>query len=50
MARDWVVDGRVHKVYWYALPVMFVVQNVAIYLWRANPAWYQAFTRTILAW
>ena len=50
MARDWFVDGRVNKVYWYALPVMFVVQNVAIYLWRANPAWYQALTRTILTW
>ena len=50
MARDWYVDGRVNKVYWYALPVMFVVQNFAIYAWRANPTWYQAFTHTILAW
>jgi FtsH-binding integral membrane protein len=50
MARDWFVDGRVNKVYWYALPVMIVVQNFAIYAWRVNPAWYQAFTHTILAW
>jgi FtsH-binding integral membrane protein len=38
MLRDWVVDGRVNKVYLYALPAMIVLQNLAIYLWRANPA------------
>ena len=50
MVRDWVVDGRVHKVYLYALPLMVVVQNFAIYLWRANPAWWQGITHAILAW
>ena len=49
MARDWFVDGRVNKVYWYALPVLIVLQNVAVYLWRGNPGWYQALTHTILA-
>ena len=48
MLRDWAVDGRVHKVYWYALPPIIALQNVAIYLWRVNPAWWQATTRTIL--
>lgn len=48
MLRDWAVDGRVHKVYWYALPPIIVLQNVAIYLWRVNPAWWQATTRSIL--
>jgi len=48
MMRDWIVDGRVNKVYLYALPAMIVLQNFAIYLWRANPAWWQGITRAIL--
>jgi len=36
MARDSLVDGRVHKVYLYALPAMIVIQSFAIYLWRVN--------------
>jgi hypothetical protein len=48
MARDWVVDGRVHKVYLYALPAMMVVQSLAVYAWRVNPAWWAAITRAIL--
>jgi len=48
MMRDWVVDGRVNKVYFYALPAMIVLQNLAIYLWRANPAWWQGITHAIL--
>jgi FtsH-binding integral membrane protein len=48
MMRDQVVDGRVHKVYLYALPVLIVGQSLAVYLWRANPAWWQAATHAIL--
>lgn len=48
MARDWVVEGRVHKVYLYALPAMMVMQSLAIYTWRANPGWWAALTRAIL--
>jgi hypothetical protein len=48
MARDWVVDGRVHKVYLYALPAMMVVQSLGIYAWRVNPPWWAAITRAIL--
>ena len=48
LARDWVVDGRVHKVYLYALPAMIVVQGFAIYTWRVNPAWWAAITHAIL--
>jgi hypothetical protein len=46
--RDLVVDGRVHKVYRYALPVLIAAQSVSMYAWRANPAWWQAITRVIL--
>lgn len=48
MIRDQIVDGRVHKVYLYALPVMIVGQTVTVYVWRANPAWWQAVTHAIL--
>jgi FtsH-binding integral membrane protein len=40
VARDLVVDGRVHKVYRVALPVMFCLQAVIVYLWRGAPAWW----------
>jgi hypothetical protein len=48
MMRDVVVDGRIHKVYLYVLPVLIVGQSLAVYLWRANPAWWQAVTHAIL--
>ena len=48
MLRDVIVDARVHKVYLYALPVMVVGQTAAVYLWRGNPAWWQAVTHAIL--
>jgi len=48
VVRDLVVDGRVHKVYLYALPVIIVGQSLAVYLWRGNPAWWQAVTHAIL--
>jgi hypothetical protein len=50
MVRDWIVDGRVHKVYLYALPVLIVLQSLAVYAWRINPGWWQVTTHTILAW
>lgn len=48
MVRDWVVDGRVHKVYRYALPLLIVSQSLATYAWRINPRWWQGFTHAIL--
>ena len=48
MARDWVVDGRAHKVYLYALPSLIVVQSLAIYAWRVNPAGWKGITHAIL--
>lgn len=48
MARDWVVDGRVHKVYLYALPPIIVLQCFAVYTWKVNPAWWASITHAIL--
>jgi hypothetical protein len=50
MLRDWYVEGRVHKVYWYALPLMALLQSVAVYAWRINPAGWQTITHAILGW
>jgi FtsH-binding integral membrane protein len=48
VARDLLVDRRVHKVYRYALPVLIVGQSLALYLWRHDPSWWQGITRAIL--
>jgi len=48
MVRDWIVDGRVHKVYLYTLPPMIAVQGLAVYLWRVNPGWWQGTTSAML--
>jgi len=48
MVRDRIVDGRVNKVYLYALPAIVVIQALAIYTWRVNPAWWAAITHKIL--
>ena len=46
--RDWYVDGRINRVYLYALPPMIILQTLAVYAWRANPAWWQVITHAIL--
>jgi len=48
--RDLIVDGRVHKVYLYAIPALIVLQSVAVYAWKVNPAWWQAIAHPILGW
>jgi hypothetical protein len=48
VARDLIVDGRVHKVYLYALPLLFVGQGLAVYAYTVNPPWWQGITHAIL--
>jgi len=48
VARDLLVDRRVHKVYLYALPVLIVGQSLAVYMWRHDPVWWQGITRAIV--
>lgn len=38
IVRDLIVDRRVHKVYFYALPMLIVGQNLALYMWCIDPA------------
>ncbi len=41
------VDGRILKVCVYALPPILILQNLAIYLWRARPPWRRITTHAI---
>lgn len=50
MVRDWIVDKRIHKLYLYALPTLIVVQNLAVYLYRADPRSWQAVTQLVMRW
>jgi hypothetical protein len=48
VARDLLVDGRVHKVYLYAIPMVVIGQNLAIYLWHGAPWWWLSSCKEIL--
>jgi hypothetical protein len=48
VARDLLVDRRVHKVYLYALPLLMVGQSLSVYIWRSNPSWWQGIAHAIL--
>jgi len=48
VARDLLVERRVHKVYLYALPLLIVGQSLSLYMWRHDPAWWQGITRVIV--
>ncbi len=48
VARDLLVDRRVHKVYLYGIPALVIGQNLAIYLWRAAPGWWVSGCKEIL--
>ena len=42
VARDLLVDRRVHKVYLYALPALVVGEKVAVDVWRVRPGWWMS--------
>jgi len=48
LARDMLVNRRIHIVYRYAFPAILVGQAFIIYLWRGAPAWWLGLTRHIL--
>jgi hypothetical protein len=48
VARDLLVDRRVHKVYLYGIPALVIGQNLAIYLWRGSPGWWLSSCKEIL--
>jgi hypothetical protein len=48
VARDLLVDRRVHKVYLVALPLIVIFHACLIYLWRGAPAWWLHIGQTIL--
>lgn len=48
VARDLIVNRRIHVVYRYALPAMVICQIFAVYLWLDHPAWWVHVTNTIM--
>jgi hypothetical protein len=48
VARDLLVDRRVHKVYLYGIAALVIGQNLAIYLWRGAPGWWLSSCKEIL--
>lgn len=48
VARDMVVNRRVHRVYVVALPALLVCQGLAVYMWRGAPQWWVHIGRGIL--
>jgi hypothetical protein len=48
VARDLLVDRRIHKVYLYALPCIFIAQILTIYTWRSAAPWWMAIAHSIL--
>ena len=48
VARDLLVDRRVHKVYLYGIPALVIGQSLAIYLWRGAPGWWLSGCKEIL--
>ena len=48
VARDLLVNRRVHEVYRYALPMLIAGQGLAIYLWVAQPGWWLRITHALV--
>lgn len=48
VARDLLVNRRIHIVYHVALPSLVVVQVFMIYLWRGAPAWWANIGQALL--
>jgi hypothetical protein len=48
LARDLLVDRRIHRVYLIALPLMVLFHAWLIYVWRAAPAWWLHLAQSIL--
>lgn len=48
VARDLIVNRKVHLVYRYALPVLMVCQILMVNLWIHHPAWWVRVTQAIM--
>ena len=48
VARDRIVNRRIHLVYRYALPALIVCQIFAVQIWLRHPAWWVRVTNAII--
>lgn len=49
MARDFVVNRRIHRVYLIAFPALVVSQALALFIWHSEAAWWVRMAHAILA-
>jgi hypothetical protein len=49
VARDLVVNRRIHRVYLIALPVLIVLQGLVTLVWRSEAAWWVRIAHAIMA-
>jgi len=49
MARDLLVNRRVHRVYLIAFPVLIVIQGLVVLVWRSEVAWWVRIAHAIMA-
>ena len=48
VARDLIINRRIHAVYLYALPALIVWQTLAVQMWLHHPAWWVRITNAII--
>lgn len=48
VARDLLVDRRVHRVYLIALPLLAVTQVFAVYTWHTAPGWWVSLAHVVV--
>ncbi|MGH6987953.1 MAG: hypothetical protein ACRED9_14090 [Caulobacteraceae bacterium] len=48
VARDLLVERRLHRIFAIGLPVLALGQVATMYLWRVHPAWWVATLHRII--
>jgi hypothetical protein len=48
VARDWLVEGRLHPVYRFALPALVIGQAIATVLFATSPPWWLTISHRII--
>jgi hypothetical protein len=49
IARDLLVNRRVHRVYLIVLPVLIVLQGLVVLVWRSEASWWVRFAHAMMA-
>jgi hypothetical protein len=49
VVRDLLVNRRIHRIYFIALPMLIILQGLVIFIWRSEAAWWVRIAHAILA-